>query len=154
MSQLYSQESESRHNLCSSSTLQALPLSRAVWLYLSTNLNSAMSTPSKRSMKRPRETNGSEVPPKRKKHTPDLQVLYDQVKEKSHLLDEELLALLKILSTYEFANHGRNYITALRDILSTITTTREVKGEWVVDFDQDFSTVFPDESIAQLFPRE
>ena len=48
--------------------------------------------------------------------------------------------------------HGS--IRGVKDLLYTITNTRDTKREWVVVFDQDFATIFTDEFIAELFPRE
>src|SRR5260370_18730584 len=125
LSRLCSQESESGHNLCSSSTLVPVPSPaskpRCV-LCLSTNLNSAMSTYNTRNQKRLRETTegvatDSESPTKRKKLTRNLQLLYDEVKEKSQLLDAELMILLKHLPTNEAAAGVSHNIEAVQEFL-------------------------------------
>ena len=140
---------ESGHGLCSNSTLVPFPSP----LCLSTKLeNSTMSTPG--SKKRLRETTSSELLPKRKKLTPNLQLLYDEVKEKCQLLDAELLELLDILPTNESTADGRIYTTEVQNLLKSITTTGEVRREIASVFDADFGTVFPDEIITQLIPRE
>ena len=100
------------------------------------------------------ETTGSELLPKRKKLTPNLQLLYDEVKEKCQLLDPKLSALLRILPTNESTAAERIYITELQILLKEITTTGQVERELVPVFDTDFGTIFPDEIIAQLIPRE
>lgn len=109
-----------------------------------------MSTSSK---KRLRETAGSEPLPKRRQLTRTLQVLYDEVKDKSQLLDEELSAFLRVFPDDESTVNGRNWITEVRSFLRKITTTGEVKREFATVFDEDFSTIFPNEIITQLNPR-
>src|SRR5258707_2251061 len=159
LSRLCSQESESGHNLCSSSTLVPVPSPaskpRCV-LCLSTNLNSAMSTYNTRNQKRLRETTegvatDSESPTKRKKLTRYLQLLYDEVKEKSQLLDAQLEKLLN-LPTNESATNEKNAVKFMRGFLKRITNTGEVEREHADVFGQDFDVAFPETIISHLKP--
>ena len=90
-----------------------------------------MSTPAHRSMKRARETNRSEVPSKRRKHTPNLQLPRDKVREKCTLLDDELGSLFGIIPDDQSCKDGRQYIHGLRDFVMTmsIKNNHEVKRE-------------------------
>jgi len=93
--------------------------------------------------------------PRRKKLTPNLQLLYDEIKEKCKLLSEELSELLHILPRIKSTDDGRSHIIVVRSLLGTImTTSPEVKRELASVFEADFGTIFPDEIIAQRIPRE
>ena len=160
LSRLCSQESESGHNLCSSSTLVPVPSPaskpRCV-LCLSTNLNSAMSTYNTRNQKRLRETTegvatDSESPTKRKKLTRNLQLLYDEVKEKSQLLDSQLTTLLELLPTNESATDEKNSIKIFKGFLKHITNTGEVNRVDADVFGQDFDVAYPEAIISDLSP--
>ncbi len=160
LSRLCSQESESGHNLCSSSTLVPVPSPaskpRCV-LCLSTNLNSAMSTYNTRNQKRLRETTegvatDSESPTKRKKLTRYLQLLYDEVKEKSQLLDAQLNRLLKLLPTNESATEQKFTIEFILGFLQDIKNTGKVKRVHADVFGQDFDVAFPEAMISHLNP--
>jgi len=105
-------------------------------------------------MKRVREINGSEPPAKRKKYPSNLQLLYDEVKQISQLLDAELEALLQILPTRESTTEGRDSITGIRNMLKTITTTHEIGRKCAVVLEQDLGTLFPEQIVAQFIPSE
>ena len=93
------------------------------------------------------ETTGSELLPKRKKLTPNLQLLYDEVKEKCQLFDAQLSALLRIFPRNESTAQERTF-RAVQDLIKTITTTGEVKRELAAFFRAAFSTI----SQTKLLP--
>ena len=102
-----------------------------------------MSTYNTRSLnKQLRETTGettdSESPAKRQKLTRNLQLLYDEVKEKSQLLDAQLRGLLEILPTNESTAHERRRIGTIQQWLEKMMAAGEVKRGWAVALDEDF----------------
>ena len=111
-----------------------------------------MSTHNTRSQKRLRETAGSEIPPKRKKLTPNLQLPYDEVKEKSQLLDAELTELLMFLATDEPTVKERKAVEGIQRFLKKMLNTGEVKRWHANVFGQDFDVAFPETMISHLIP--
>src|SRR5258707_2050394 len=134
LSRLCSQESESGHNLCSSSTLVPVPSPaskpRCV-LCLSTNLNSAMSTYNTRNQKRLRETTegvatDSESPTKRKKLTRNLNLLDDEAKENCQHFARNFKKLLNIPPN-DPATTEKRPVKFWRGFLSNTNTDDEAK---------------------------
>jgi hypothetical protein len=115
-----------------------------------------MSTYNTRNQKRLRETTegvatDSESPTKRKKLTRYLQLLYDEVKEKSQLLDAQLEKLLN-LPTNESATNEKNAVKFMQSFLQDIKNTGKVEREHADVFGQDVDVAFPEAIISHLDP--